>query len=529
LLAFAVRALSLDSQSLWRDEVDALRFASSPLPELRARFTMAGWNGPLYHLLLRGWITLVGTSEYSLRFLSLWFGVACVALTYALGRRLFGPAVGALAALLMSTAPYLVWYGQEAKMYTMVCALALLAIYALCRAVEGAGRRWWAVQIVATSLAFYSHILAALLVPVQMLLFLLWWPQARRQWVGGLSSLACLTLPYLPLLIWQWPLVFQARETGFYPYTWGEIGEILLYAWSLGLVPSSGLGNGLLPAAMAGLTLWGLASALTSTTPVQHWGRHGSDRRLTTNDSTGLWSMGLGMEPVAWLLVPYVAMGIVSTWQPLFTDRYLIWCAPAFYLLVALGLASFLRFRKWGIWLTGLMLSLLLAGNGVNVWREATIPIKSDFRSATAFVADYDETLKSGVAVEPARDQYPFRLHLPIALGGAADKELFIFQIPYGRYTFDYYFPERAYEWADGYYTNFRDASGDYAVGLEEHAAYMASVTAGYDVVWLVLTEAAMWDDRDFTRDWLEINAQRVDEAHFTRVDVYRYQLHPAQ
>ena len=57
----------------------------------------------------------------------------------------------------------------------------------------------------------------------------------------------------------------------------------------------------------------------------------------------------------------------------------------------------------------------------------------------------------------------------------------------------------------------------------------MASVTAGYDVVWLVLTEAAMWDDRDFTRDWLEINAQRVDEAHFTRVDVYRYQLHPAQ
>jgi hypothetical protein len=106
---------------------------------------------------------------------------------------------------------------------------------------------------------------------------------------------------------------------------------------------------------------------------------------------------------------------------------------------------------------------------------------------------------------------------------------LVIFQIPHGRYVFDYYFPESVYAWADGYYTNYRDASGGYEVSPEEHAAYMGSVTSGYDLVWLVLTEAEMWDDRGLTRDWLEANARRVDEAHFTRVDVYRYQLPPSQ
>ena len=525
LLAFALRAVSLDGQSLWRDEVDALRFANAPLTELKARFTMAGWNGPLYHLLLRGWITLAGTSEYGLRFLSLWFGVICVALTYVLGRHLFGSIVGALGALLVSTAPYLVWYGREAKMYTLVSALALLAIYALRRAVEGAGRCWWAVQILATSFAFYSHILAALLIPVQVLLYLLWWPDARRQWVGGLSSLACLTLPYLPLLIWQWPLVFRARETGFYPYSLGEMGEILLYAWSLGLVASSGLENGLMRAAMAGLALLGLVNTLIPSGPAGRWGYEGSDGRSVARDRNWFRSVGSGLAPAIWLLLPYLAIGIVSTWQPLFTDRYLIWSAPAFYLLVALGLVSLLRLRKWGVWLTGLIVSLLLVANGVNVWRQVAIPIKSDFRSAAAFVTDYDETPRSGLAMEPPVGRYPLSIYFPMVLDEATDKVLVIFQIPHGRYVFDYYVPGGVYDWADGYYTNYRDASGGYEVSPAEHAAYMDSVTAGYDVVWLVLTEAEMWDDRGLTREWLEANGRRLDEAHFTRVDVYRYRL----
>jgi hypothetical protein len=53
----------------------------------------------------------------------------------------------------------------------------------------------------------------------------------------------------------------------------------------------------------------------------------------------------------------------------------------------------------------------------------------------------------------------------------------------------------------------------------------MRDVTAGHDAVWLVASEAGMWDQRGLVQAWLEANAQRVDEGHFLWVGVYRYAM----
>jgi mannosyltransferase len=564
LVAFAVRAASLDVQSLWRDEVDALCYAFE-FPDLVARALapeMAGgpgppnacppspvdpgavagervlprlvWtlgrmvrhNGPLYFFLLRGWVAITGTSEYAMRFFSLAFGVLSVPLVYALGRRLFNRQTGLLTALLVTTSPYLTWYGQEVKMYTLVLALAVVAIYALRRAIEGGGLnlpkgavwRWWAVQVIATSLAFYTHILAALLVPVQMLLYFIWWPQARRQWVGALLSLACLTLPYLPLAVWQAPSVFQVRDTGFPPHPLGEMAQILLSGWSLGMV---GWGWPWGMVLMAALAVWGLVGFPERTlakagqrAPGQE-GLCESEIAPASEQST---TFARVMKRVAgrlallgWLVTPLLAVWLISLRQPLFTDRYLIWTAPAFYSLIGLGLAS--------LWRCGdcdrggasrdftprsrcalsraavlLLVSIILVFNGVSLWRQATVPTKSDFRAAAAYVAD---RRTSG--------------------------ELIVFQIPHGRYTFDYYFPDVEYAWADGLYTNHRTPDGDYLVSEQQAAHHMREMTAGYDGIWLVATETGMWDQRGLVQAWLVANLQRADEAQFLWVDVYRY------
>ena len=55
-LAFALRVVGLDLQSLWRDEVDAIRFAQFPVPELLQLFVQPGHNGPLYYWILRPWL-----------------------------------------------------------------------------------------------------------------------------------------------------------------------------------------------------------------------------------------------------------------------------------------------------------------------------------------------------------------------------------------------------------------------------------------------------------------------------------------
>jgi hypothetical protein len=518
-MAFGVRAFSLDAQSLWRDEVDALRFATVPWSEMFSSFTRPGWNGPFYFLLLRGWVALTGTSAYAMRFLSLWFGVLGVPLIYVLGHRLLDWRAGLLAALLVAASPYLTWYGQEVKMYTLLPALALVAVYGLQRAIDesfsGLSRSrvldllrrgyWWAVVVVATSLAFYSHILAALLVPVEVLLYFAWWPRARRRWIGALSSLACLTLPYLPLAAWQAPLVLQERQTGFPFYPLGNMVAVLLDGWSIGIFGAGGWGWPWGMVLMCALALWGLASAAFVV-----------DRARER------------IALLAWLVVPVLAVWLISLRQPLFTDRYLVWAAPAFYLLVASGMAYFWRSRcwGWGRWTTVFLIGALLFFDSLGQVQQVVLPLKADLRAAVAYVADYRAAEQSrmssasnGVGAERAH-----RLYLPLVVVERLPRdELIVFQIPHGRHAFDYYFPGSEYAWADGLYTNHRAPDGVYLMSEEQAARQMAQMTADYKVVWLFATEASMWDERGLVKAWLDGNLQMVDEAHFTRVDVYRY------
>jgi len=226
----------------------------------------------------------------------------------------------------------------------------------------------------------------------------------------------------------------------------------------------------------------------------------------------------------AWLLLPLLCIWIISLRQPLFTDRYLIWSAPAFYLLVAYTLARFASGEGSGRLAGLLLMGVILTLSGFNLWRQAATPIKSDFRAAAAYVASYDgpggSPSERFQAEGQSRDQGAESLD-----GHPAFNDLIIFQIPYGRYTFDYYFPFEGYPWADGPYTNHRYPNGAYRMSAQGAAERLHEVTSGHDVAWLVATEVSMWDERNLTQQWLEQRAIDVSAAHFARVDVYRYAL----
>lgn len=541
LVAFTVRAISLDAQSLWRDEVDAMRFATAPLEEVLSNFARPGWNGPFYFLMLRGWIALTGTSEYAMRFFSLFFGVLGVPLTYALGRRLFSPQAGCFAALLVSVSPYLTWYSQEVKMYTLVSILTLLAIYALRRAVEGDGRHWWGVQVVAAGLAVYTHIIAALLIPVQVLIYFTWWSKARRQWLGALISLACFTLPYLPLAGWQMPLLFQdgvgkvfqspgqvgstllaswrtgnllllrSRVTGFEHYTLGRMFHILLTGWSAGYFGFSGLAWFESTVLMVGLAAWGFLSFSLS-----------SHRRRE--------ELGKRLSLLCWLAAPGLIVWYISLWQPLFTDRYLIWSGLAFYLLIAVGLAALWRSGEWGRGVVLLLVALALAFGGINHWLQATTPGKADYRGAVGYVAEhYGAPDAQGQAAQsPAIcSGCEYDIYFPVVVANPNEfDELIVFQIPHAKYSFGYYFSHEDYSWADGLYTNHVYPDGSYMISEAQAAEEMERMTKGYDIVWLIATEVEMWDERGLVKSWLDANLRLVDETEgeYLWVDVYRYE-----
>ncbi len=529
LLAFALRTGGLRAQSLWRDEVDALCYAfgfpalleqalvdpaekewttpcacpQPPLPpqeQVESRLLrlarvvrpMIQQNGPLYFFLLRGWIALTGSSELALRFFSTVFGVLGVPLTYVLGRRLLGQATGVLAAVLTAASPYLVWYGQEVKMYTLLPVLALLAVYALQQAMDKDGR-WWIVQVVATSLALYTHIWSALLVGVQVTMLLAWWPRWRPRWWQALVSMALLTLPYLPLALWQIPAAFVVRETGFPRYGLGQMVLTLVNGWSSGIV---GEGEAWAMTTCAVLALVGLvdgAIPVCARTVAQFKRRipAGAETTGGAQRAGDEWRATIGL--LGWLVIPLLGIWFISLWQPLFTDRYLIWTAPAFYLLIGNGLARLWRYS----WLpASLLLGAVLFIMTGNLLVQAITPIKSDVRGAAAAV---EENYQPG--------------------------DLLVFQIPHLRYTFDYYFAPTDYRWADGIYTNHRAEDGSYLLTEEEVGQQMAHAAADAPVVWLVASEVSMWDERNLVQGWLEEHGQRENEIALTRVDVYRYRM----
>jgi len=496
-LACLVRLNGLTFQSLWRDEVDAICFAQAPLlkelpqtalsftptcppniPELLAAFTQPGFNGPLFFLILRSWMGLFGYSEFALRSFSLMGGVISVALIITLGRRLFNRAVGLIAGSLLAFSAYQVWYSQEAKMYTLITLLALAAVYFLRRAVEEGRLRFWIGVVVCTSIGMGSHILAALLIPMQVILFLLWWPYSRRHLMAGIIALGCVTVPYLPVGLPRVQMIFQPGETGFARYTLGEMLSVLGRAYASGILSDIGEQIILIAASTAAaLAIFGLLSFDTPPRPASR-----RDRVLTR------------LSLLAWALVPVLAIDLISMNRPIFTDRYLIWIQPAFYLAVALGMYAL---WEWIRPLAVIALAALLIVNGFGVIAQATTPFKSDFRSAARAIG---REIQSG--------------------------DLVVFQIPHVQHTFDYYF-RQPYQSLGGPYTNFPGSVNGYQSSDETVLAQIQPLFANQHTVWLVSSEAAMWDARNLLQRWLETNGHVTFHEEYAQVQVTRYELNP--
>ncbi len=206
-LAFALRVWRLGAQSLWYDEgYSAYLGAHLPLDralDLTARDVVP----PLYYLLLRLWVPLVGMSEYALRLLSVLFGVVAVALMGRIGRQLAD--AGLLSAVLATVAPVLIWLSQDARMYGPLVAWSLLAAWGLLRAVAPAApsrsrQRGWALFVGAGLAALYTHTVAAFWLMGQVLFGLLatWQQRHQPQRIReGLLALALIAAGYLPWVI----------------------------------------------------------------------------------------------------------------------------------------------------------------------------------------------------------------------------------------------------------------------------------------------------------------------------------------
>ncbi|HEY6042701.1 MAG TPA: glycosyltransferase family 39 protein [Anaerolineae bacterium] len=417
LAAFALRVFHLGAQSLWYDEAFSVYLAQMSVGEIMVR-TAADIQPPLYYLFLHFWMLLAGPSEFAVRFLSLTFGVLTVPLLSIVAKRLFNETAGIFAALLGAISALYLWYSQEARMYTLITFLGLLASYALLRVIgptpapsrrQSTARRegwlWWLVFTLANTAALYTHYFAVAIITFQFLFAL----GAIRDRLGSFAKVVFgFIVSFIAFVPW---LPFVLTRLGEDASYWR--GELKMDEAIRHIFINFALGESVLEEIARQITPWWLVVLFAGTIAYLYARRRGTP--------------GQGVIfSILYLVVPLALLLLLFSRNPKFNARYLMLASPAFILLLAIGLSSWLALSLRGrrmtriisgsaLLLTSYLLLSTSAYADTNAFFDPAFT-KPDFRGVANYIAAHatnqDAIILTSGHLFPAFDYY-YRGTLP--------------------------------------------------------------------------------------------------------------------
>ncbi len=333
--AFTLRIIGLGFQPLWWDEGWTVYFATADVPTMIAR-TAIDIHPPFYYLILHLWTFIGGSSAISVRLFSALVGTLSIPLVFLLGRHLFDMRVGIMAALAMALAPFQIYYSQEARMYALATLLVLASVYLFVILLQREGQgstSWihWLLYVLVTSLAMYTQYYAAF-VPVAQTVFLLaaYW-RHRALLLKWLGAQMVLVLFYLPWLLYAGGKLVQYVSTklvkeGDIPVSFFTYFQQHLEAFSVGHLSQDRAYLTWMALVFAAVLMLGTVGYLR--------------KRLRTDSAVGHAGRGIAFL-LMYLLIP-LSLGYLVNLRYPFTspgiERLFLFSAPAFYLLMALGL-----------------------------------------------------------------------------------------------------------------------------------------------------------------------------------------------
>ena len=201
LLFILSRFWRLTSSCLWFDEIFSVHAAEHSWSAL-VRFVAADIvHPPLFYLLLKVWIAVGGESLLWLRLFPAIVSIAAIVPCVLLARELkLNTGETALAVLFLAVNGFLIKYGQEVRMYSLLFFLSACSLWlfvSMSRFEHSSKWRWAALTLI-NLLLVYTHYFGWLVVSVQLIIVLLW---DRKRAKGAMISSALLILAYVPWLI----------------------------------------------------------------------------------------------------------------------------------------------------------------------------------------------------------------------------------------------------------------------------------------------------------------------------------------
>lgn len=133
VLSCILRFYNLGFQGAWIDELYTLKQADPDLSFQKFNEMNMFYDGipHLYFLIVKFFGIIFGHTIYTIRLVSVIFGVLGVFGMYLLGKEIAGKNVGYIAALLLAVHPFHIEYSQEGRSYAMLAFFVIMAYYRL--------------------------------------------------------------------------------------------------------------------------------------------------------------------------------------------------------------------------------------------------------------------------------------------------------------------------------------------------------------------------------------------------------------
>ena len=380
-LAATLRSYGLGTKSFWLDETISAILAQTDRHTFTRALIYRQGNMTLYYTLLRGW-RWFGESEFIYRLFSVIAGVGAVFAIYWLGKILFGPKAGRIAALLLSVHAFHIRYSQEARGYSLLVFLTLLSCFFFVRTTQEPAMKDSLAYVITSVLMVYAQVFGGLILLVQWISIFLAPAKPRKTLLASAASIALLIAPLAYCLLFlsdRSQLAWLTEPTAATVYRFcldftGDGGLLLLMLYVLLIVA---------------------AVAIPST-------------RSQCEDVNRRWTHGFLL---LWLLMPATLLLAVSLVRPAFEPRYLIMSVPAIVLLAADGLCR-IQSRLLSFAATTLVVILSLGGAYSYYRARSEAARTDDWRDATQYVLTHaqpgDAVLFSYSEERLAFDEYEY-------------------------------------------------------------------------------------------------------------------------
>ncbi len=203
LLGAVLRLIGMGHQGFWYDESYTVELVRYGPGRMLGQLPHVESTPPLYYCVAWVWARIFGFGPAGLKSLSAVCGTLTIPVAYAATQELLRNRRAALiVAALTAFNPFLIWYSQEARAYSMLVLLSACSLWAFACARERPQPRALALWGLASALALLTHYYAVILI-VPEAVWLLYLHRRSRSVQVAIAGVGLVGVALLPLLLAQ--------------------------------------------------------------------------------------------------------------------------------------------------------------------------------------------------------------------------------------------------------------------------------------------------------------------------------------